>query len=189
MDVINHGGSLMTGKVRMYNIWYGPTFNTTAKQSVALLNGFVSSLGSSPWFSVQKTYLNAVGISASTELTLNASIVVAPSTQTASLTTSFVTQTITKLLQSGRLPVDANGIYNFYFGGVKFSGFCSVWCGFHSLFSVSTGGTVTKLKYTVVGDSSQDSSGNRCQALTSGAVAVTKYLLMLHLLRCLLSLD
>jgi len=165
-DICNHGSDLMPGTVNLYNIWYGADYRTGASQgTINLVTGFVNALGGSPYFNTTAAYSNTAGVYLANSLSLApSSTIISSEPEQITIDQSFVVNLIFSNLVTNALPVDYNGIYNFFFKGVNFDGFETQWCGFHSTFGLSydLGATYKTIKYAVIGDVGGTSAAYAC---------------------------
>jgi hypothetical protein len=153
---------LFVGPIKLYNIFLGD-FNSTLKlrNETALINYFTSHIGGSDWFNVltayyQKDSSNVMSY-VSNSAQLVTSIVVPLGAGVTSLTETIIQSKLKALITSGKLPADANGVYNIIFRGelsVSSEGlglWGSDWCSLHGATTTSSG---VMLKYTLAGDPS-----------------------------------
>ena len=168
-DISYHGGAIMTGTVNAYNIYYGDISSSTKD----LVNYFAANLGNSSWYSTLTPYyqiVNGVKTFVSKSLVLKKSVDVA-ATKTV-LNVNDVVLLVVDLFNTGKLAVDANGVYSLFFRGdlsVIWSvspGTVLYWlvdfCGYHGAFRLSNG---LIIKFMVIGDPSYATNGHECEEI------------------------
>ncbi|HEY2914505.1 MAG TPA: hypothetical protein VGK21_14170 [Candidatus Angelobacter sp.] len=150
-----HGGSVMQGPHNVYFIWYG---NFSGNIALTILPDLINGFGGSQYFNTNTTYGDTTGNIANTATMAGAFF--DNFSQGKALTDVTFSNVINAALNSGKLPVDPNGIYflltspdvtlNFppATPGGSPQGFCTAFCGFH------TSGTFgpTDIKVAFVGD-------------------------------------
>jgi hypothetical protein len=153
-----HGGSVMLGPHNVYFIWYG---NFSGNVALTILPDLINGFGGSQYFNTNTTYGDATANIANTA-TLAGQIFDNYSQGTALTGTTF-SNLINATLNSGKVPVDPNGIYfvltspdvtlNFppATPGGPPEGFCTAFCGFHTSGTVGTINPVD-IKVAFVGD-------------------------------------
>jgi len=153
--ISNHGGPVMTA-VNVYYIWYG---SWNADSAMTLLPALASSIGSSPYFHINSTYMPsgqtvAVAVGASTTV---------PAPLNTTLSDASIQTIVTNAISSGALPNDPNGAYFVLTSKdvSESSGFCTQYCGWH------TYGTIigSNIKYAFVGNA--DRCPTACSAQTT----------------------
>jgi hypothetical protein len=156
-DISYHGGAIMTGTVNAYNIYYGDISSSTKD----LVNYFAANLGNSSWYSTVTPYyqiVNGVKTFLSKSLVLKKSVDVA-ATKTV-LSGTDVIYIILNLFETGKVPVDSNGVYSLFFRGditafFEFTTPSKYWlvdfCGYHGAFYLGDGRII---KFMVMGDPS-----------------------------------
>ena len=163
--MIYHGGKVMGGTVHVYFIWYGDWTNGAKKsdsqQTVSLMSALYArtgGLGGSKLALINSTYSD-------TTQTVTGSFYLVQSTtddysQGKNLTDAGVKAVVTKAIQSGRLPKDANALYFVLTSSDvnETSGFCTKYCGWHD-HSTILGSDV---KYSFVGN--PDRCAMSCEA-------------------------
>jgi len=140
-----HGGPVLLGPVHPYVIWYG-TWTTSAK---GLVQTFFTGIGGSPYFNINTTYYDGQNRHVPNSVTYKGSTTDAYSQGSKNLSDTQVASIVSTALNSGKLPVDPNGVY-FVFTSVDVSknGFLSSYCGWHTAGTYAT----TNIKYAFVGD-------------------------------------
>ena len=157
-----HGGPVMQGPTHVYFIWYGDW--TKDASANAILTDFANNIGGSPYFNINTTYGDTTGNVA------NSVLYVTSTSDTGSLGTSLsdnnIWTLVTNSLSSGKLPVDASGVYFVLTApGVKeTSGFLTQYCGWHTYGTYGS----TNIKFAFVGDAAGPSLGN-CAAQTASS--------------------
>jgi len=182
-QISDHGGPVMTGIPNMYVIFYG-TFTATQQ---SIIKTYMTNLGSSPWLHIITGYSGTK----SGTITGNTTFVSTFANSTymgTALTDTDVQDIVTTALADKTFTAtpDTNGIYyvltasNVNQGTTStsgrtttVSGFCTQYCGWHSYFSYTyggttvtcttgqrnchsgtTGGTTVVIKYAWIGDPS-----------------------------------
>jgi hypothetical protein len=141
--IVNHGGPMTPQSVTIYTIMYGTRFSST---TAALLKTFYGSVGSSSWANNINSYYP------SGHITITGGAIVVNSysvgyTISDSSIQSLISSTISK---GGFGSGAASEIYLFLFDyTVKYSGFGSSWCGYHSFYKKSP--SVAYTNYMVAG--------------------------------------
>lgn len=139
-----HGGSVMLGPHNVYFIWYGNFSNNIA---LTMLPDLIKGFNGSRYFNTDTTYGDATANIANT-VSMAGQFFDNYSHGTF-LSNTTLSQVVSAPLNSGALPVDANGIYFVLTSpDVSLTGFCTTFCGFH------TSGTfgATDIKVAFVGD-------------------------------------
>ena len=155
-----HGGPVMLGTPSVYLIWYGSWTGNTA---TTILPEFVSSIGGSPYFAINKTYFDGAKRPVSGNATLAGQSFMGY-TQGTTLSDAEVQQVVSDAITAG-LPADANGVY-FVLSSAdvnESSGFCTQYCGWHG------NGTIAGLdiKYAFVGN--PDRCPSACEEQTASS--------------------
>ena len=165
-----HGGSVMTGTVNLYNVYYGDFSSTPSTRE--LVDYFSAHIGNTSWAAMFPSsfyqYQNGIYSPAATNISFRGSAVYEPTAKGITITTDDVAQAAVEQINNGNfnngIP-DPNGIYVVIFRG-DFSwdsdgltwntGIGSDFCGFHMTVSLtlSVNSTTTILKVIVVGDPS-----------------------------------
>jgi len=139
-----HGGPVMEGPHNVYFIWYG---NFSGNPALSILPDLIHGFGGSQYFNTNTTYGDATGNVGNT-------VTMAGQTfdnysQGTALNNTNLPNVISAPLNSGKLPVDPNGIYFVLTSpDVTETGFCTTFCGFHTF---GTFGATT-IKVAFVGD-------------------------------------
>ena len=150
-----HGGPVMLGPHNVYFIWYG---NFSGNIALAMLPDLINGFGGSRYFNTNTTYGDVTANIANTATMAGA--LFDNYSQGKALTDVTFSNVIDAALNSGKLPVDPNGIYFVLTSpdvtltfppsapGGSPQGFCTAFCGFH------TSGTfgITDIKVAFVGD-------------------------------------
>jgi hypothetical protein len=157
-----HGGPVVQGATHVYYIWYG---NWTKDAGAnAILTDFANNIGGSPYFNINTTYGDTTGDVA------NSVMYVSSASDTGSLGTSLndnsIWTIVTNSIGSGKLPLDANGVYFVLTapGVAETSGFLTQYCGWHSYGTYNS----TNVKVAFVGDPAGPSLG-ACAAQTASS--------------------
>jgi hypothetical protein len=167
-DISYHNGQVMTGTVHLYNIYIG-SFSTATME---IVDFFARHIGGSSWYNMFTAYYHIqknVKTYMSNSATLNASLLVDPSALlgTSSLVDRDVQTLLLKLIQSGKLPQDTNGVYSVIFGGgVSVSQSLGMWpnswCSYHSSIPLTAAEPWKAIHYAVIGDPSSVQNGQLC---------------------------
>lgn len=141
-----HGGPVMTGETHLYLIWYGSWDGNSATE---ILTDFANSLGGSPYYAINASYMQMDFSTVSGDLTFAGEIADAYSHGTR-LTDTDVRRIVGAALTKGSLPTDEHGIYTVITSAdvVERSGFTKSYCGWHSHARLSK----TDIKFAFVGD-------------------------------------
>jgi hypothetical protein len=143
----HHGGPVMLGNIRLYYIWYG-VWDVSAK---SILADFANSIGGSSYFNIETTYFDgsntpvsnsvSYGGSASDDYSLGKS-----------LSDDDVQTVVSRVLMSGSLPTDPNGVYFVLTSPdvTETSGFTTAYCAWHKWANLNG----SNIKYAFVGDAS-----------------------------------
>ena len=143
-----HGGYLMTDPAHVYLIWYGTWSGAAA---VPILTDLIRGLGYSRYAATNSTFTDSSGHRVTTDITYaGAATVIAK--HGARLSDAGVRAVVRRVVTSGRLPSDTDGIYIVLTSADvrETSGFGSRYCGWHTRATI--GGA--DLKYAFVGDPS-----------------------------------
>ncbi len=140
--IVYHGGPIMTGTTRVYYIWYG---NWAGNTAVGILTDLASNIGGSPYFGVNTTYYNGVGVHVSNSVAYAGSVNDSYS-QGTSLSDAQIATVVSNALPT--LGTDQNGVYFVLTSAdvTASSGFCTQYCGWHT-YSRTSG-----VKYAFVGN-------------------------------------
>jgi hypothetical protein len=141
-----HGGPVMRSGVNVYYIWYGNWGQDAAAN--AILTDLAKNMGGSPYFAINTTYGDTTG-NVQNQVTYAGSSTDSGSLGT-SLTDSSIWTLVNNALVSGKLPVDANGVYFVLTAPyvAETSGFLTKYCGWHTYGSYNG----TMIKYAFIGD-------------------------------------
>ena len=142
-----HGGPVMISPHNVYFIWYG---NWSGSAATTILPDFITGLNGSNYFNTNTTYGDANNDLANT-ITMAGQFFDNYS-QGTSLGCCAVSTVVSSALNSGKLPVDGNGIYLVLTSpDVTEGNFCRSYCGYHARQTVSG----TDIKYGFVGDAAK----------------------------------
>ena len=160
-----HGGSIMPGTPTVYLIWYGNWRNGPAPSdsptTVSLVTNFLRNNSGSSYAMINSTYgdtnRDVTGL-----MKVGASVKALTYPMGKSLSDATIAQIVTKVISTGMLPKDVNGIYLVMTTSDvdETSGFCSLYCGWHN--HTSIGGS--DIKYGFIGN--PDRCPNTCEAQT-----------------------
>jgi hypothetical protein len=103
-----HNGAVLTGTQIVYVIWYGDWSTNAYSQFV--LADFLSTLGSTPYFQINRGYPNSAGQAPSGDLAFGGSALDAYS-HGAGLSEADVADVVANAILTGGLPLDPSGIY------------------------------------------------------------------------------
>ena len=144
--ILYHGGPVMTGPTHLYLIWYGSWDGNSA---TSILTDLAGSLGASPYFAINSSYMQMDFKTVSTDVTYAGEIADAYS-RGKRLTDADVRRVVGKALSSGSLPTDENGIYLVITSAdvVESSGFTKTYCGWHSHARLAK----ADIKFAFIGD-------------------------------------
>src|SRR5579884_1605848 len=128
--ILYHGGPVMTSTIGVYYIWYG---NWSGNSAVTILEDLAHSIGGSPYFNINTTYSDGSGRNVPNSVTFREATTDNYS-HGKSLSDSAVRAIATSAINSGRLPLDPNGVYFVLTSADvnETSGFCSQYCGWHT---------------------------------------------------------
>jgi hypothetical protein len=149
-----HNGPVMHGTTNIYYIWYGDWSQDAGAN--AILTGFASNIGGSPYFNINTTYgdttanvTNAVHYASSTTNS---------GTLGTSLNDNSIWSIVTGAISGGSLPLDSNGVYFVLTapGVAETTGFLTQYCGWHT-YGTYNG---TNVKFSFVGDAKGPSLGS-----------------------------
>ena len=186
-DISFHGGPVMTGAIHIYTMWWGTSANEYATggdgaSTHSLVNTFVQNMGGSKIFNTATSYYSASNVKLSNSVAFKVDAIMSDTT---SLSDTIIQNKILALINAGTFALDTNAIYtNFFQGSIPYTsdiqglgGFASSWCGYHSSFTVNSGGTSYLLKYSVIGDSNYSPSDlngytalQSCTAFPTGSI-------------------
>ncbi len=161
-----HGGPVILGQTHIYYIWYG---NWSVDPNAApILNALANNLTGSPYYNILTQYSqtnpsgnisNSVVLGGSTNSTYVAANPLA-------LTDNDISGIVQAAIGNNSLPLDANGVYFVLTapGVAETSGFLSIYCGYHSSFSLSN----TWINYAFIGDAAGPNL-NKCAEQTASS--------------------
>jgi len=175
-----NGGTVMTGTVNVYHIFYGDFSSTVGAQSKSLIDFLGSTIGGSSWYNIMTTYYQTVGSTrtyVSNSVVKKATVALATTQQGGSITSSQIVTEITNLINAGTLPNDPNGVYMFIFrgdigvtwsDGSQWAGASpnGQWCGIHDAFPYGN----DYIKFSANGDTNFGAYGSGCQAVRGTTV-------------------
>lgn len=149
----------------IYYIWYGNWNQTNGSDTPGgqqILRDFATSVGGSPYFSINKTY-SAGGYTISGNVIFGGETADAYS-QGSRLRDSSVLTIVNNAITQGKLPRDPYGVYFVLTSSdvAETSGFCSKYCGWHTSATPSSG----HVRYSFVGNAYR--CLNSCAAQTIG---------------------
>lgn len=158
-----HNGALITTPT-IYLIWYGNWNQSNGSDTPAgqqIVRDFCNGIGGSPYFQLNST-LSAGSFNITGNVTFGGETTDTGS-QGTRLSDSRVFAVVTRAINNGALPYDANGVY-FVLTSTNISessGFCSRYCGWH------TNGTSSgrNIRFSFVGNANRCLSG--CSAQTT----------------------
>jgi hypothetical protein len=141
-----HGGPLILGGANVYLIWYG---NWSGDSATTIVTDFLQSIGGSPYYNINTSYYDA----SYTHITNSVQYSGATTdnySRGSSLSDSDIQTIVSSALSSGRLPVDAKGVYLVLTSAdvTETSGFCSQYCGWHTYGNLAS----SYIKYAFIGN-------------------------------------
>lgn len=147
------GGRVMTGAVKVYNIFYG----TWSATQTGLLNTLGGNLATSSYFNAEKTYTSSSGVAIGGPVTLGGSTTMSSSTYGTTLSDASLPKIVAAAIKQAGWPTSNSAIYfiNTASNIKESSGFCSQYCGFHT---TSTINGVSGVPYAFIGNPSGSSS-------------------------------
>jgi hypothetical protein len=141
-----HGGPVMNGGVHAYVIWYG---NWSANTATSILPTLLGGLSGSPYNNINTTYYDGSGLKVPNSVAVAGQITDNYSQGAVNLSDSQIQTVVSSAITSGRLPVDAAGVYFVLTSAdVTKSGFLTSYCGWHTHATIAG----TDVKYSFVGD-------------------------------------
>ena len=111
---------VMTGTVNLYTIYYGDFSGSVGDEMKTLINDFSSNLGGSDYYNTMSVYYQIIGgvrTNVSNSIVFKGAISVEETKRGGSINTATITNLITSLISSNKLPLDPNGIYGVIFRG------------------------------------------------------------------------
>jgi hypothetical protein len=147
-----HGGPVMLGPHHVYFIWYG---NWNQNNATTILPKFIQNLNATAYSNINSTYSDGSGQAIANDVTLNGQVFDSYSQGTV-LSDPGLSATVSRTLQNGSLPTDANGIYFVLSSadvdqrGVN-GEFCVDFCGFHQHATLNG----ADIKFAFVGNSAR----------------------------------
>ena len=156
-----HGGPVMTGPTHLYLIWYG---NWDGNSATGILADLADSLGPSPYFAINSSYMEMDFKTVSTDVTLAGQITDSYS-RGSRLSDADIRRVVGSSLSTHTLPVDENGIYLVLTSAdvIESSGFTTSYCGWHSHARLAR----SDIKFAFIGDPSTQGLSH-CSAQRSG---------------------
>jgi len=164
---------VMTGTVKLYNVFVGDFASGDSPQTMALMDALAANIGGSSWYNMMTSYYQVNGDNSRTYM--SNSVVHAASVNihvgergTAWSESQMITEFIA-MFNAGTLPTDTNGVYAVILrGDFTFDGWLSYWCGYHTAFYLNDGRII---KLLLVGDPSTVPNGNGyvCEAIGDGS--------------------
>lgn len=133
-----HGGQVVDHPITVYYLWYGNW--TAGGPAVRLVEEFTGWIGASPWYAMNRAYVDARGASPSTTVTFGGSAYDAYS-QGAVVSDDAIAAAVVRAVSRGALPDDPRGVY-LVLGSADVdatSGFCTAYCGFHKVATLPSG--------------------------------------------------
>eukprot|EP00597_Dinobryon_sp_UTEXLB2267_P011404 CAMPEP_0170129780 /NCGR_PEP_ID=MMETSP0020_2-20130122/22104_1 /TAXON_ID=98059 /ORGANISM="Dinobryon sp., Strain UTEXLB2267" /LENGTH=883 /DNA_ID=CAMNT_0010364225 /DNA_START=226 /DNA_END=2877 /DNA_ORIENTATION=+ len=171
-DIVYHNNlPVMTGPIKLYNIFYGKIDSDT----MSLVNYFAANINNSNWYNILTSYyqdINGVRTYISGSLQLDRSITIQSTLLQTNANVYTIQDIIIREINALNLPYDENGVYAVIFRGAftfdKPAGWLSDWCGFH--FNIPLINSKSVLKVVVIGDASSVPYVNRekCMSFTDG---------------------
>ena len=155
-DIAYHNnGSVMTKTVNIYHIYFG-RFDSAASQSmIGLMKYFASYIHTLPWFPVLTQYYQYQDykkVYAAHNTTYKGSAGYKPGAVLLKIGINDIISSIVSSINSGKLPVDPNGVYFVIFrGDFEYDGWLTQWCGYHGSFQLTNN---VYIKFAVLGDPS-----------------------------------
>eukprot|EP01035_Chromulina_nebulosa_P025783 gene25783-33672_t len=155
-DVTYHNnGSVLTKTVNIYHIYFGRFDSAASKSMVGLMNYFASNIYTLPWFPVLSEYYqyqNMKKESCAHNATFKGSAVYKPGGVGLTISVTDIVASIAASINSGKLPIDQNGVYVVIFrGDFIHAGWLTQWCAYHGSFFLSNN---VIIKFAAVGDPS-----------------------------------
>jgi len=162
-----HGGPVMRGVVNIYVIWYGNWEESSRNTQVYnIVNDFLNGFGGTPWMSLNSDFGDSYGkISGDLKLySQNINFGKSNYEFGSTLDSQALFNIVHNGIQKSGLPFDQSGIYLVLtsadvkqYTSTNY-GFCTSgngYCGFHTYYPISIGGTTKNIKYAFIGDPSQ----------------------------------
>lgn len=147
-----HGGPVMLGPHHVYFIWYG---NWNQNNATTILPKFIQNLNATAYSNINSTYSDGSGQAIANDVSLNGQVFDNYSQGTV-LSDPGLSTAVSRTLQNGTLPTDANGIYFVLSSadvdqqGVN-GEFCVDFCGFHRHATLNG----ADIKFAFVGNSAR----------------------------------
>ena len=156
-----NGGLVMSTPITIYSIYYGSW--SASNPQIAANDNLLSGISSTSYWSMMNQYKDSTGAAPTPNITIGKNVIVNASTNAYGFKWSadVTDQLIFRALVQGVFPASADAIYFLYVSpDVKVPGLCSIFCGYHSYFTVSlsTGGTLD-IKYSLIGAPAQCPNG------------------------------
>jgi hypothetical protein len=142
IDMVYHGGPVMTNPVKVYYIWYG----SFSADTMDIMKNYVKSLSTSKWWSINRSY-GVNDITYGTSTTVKA--------LSGSLSTAGLRKVIQKVLDKKVIPMSSDNVYvvltdptiSVYDTTPGSFEFCIDVCGWHDFMTYNA----TNIKYAFIG--------------------------------------
>ena len=157
-----NGGPIMTRPVTIYSIYYGNW--RSDNPTIANNNNLFSGISSTTYWDIVRQYVDGTGAPPSSQITVGTTVIVNGSTSKYGMAwgkNDNTAQIIYQALVQNVFPPSTDAIYYLYTSSdVTVPGLCTVFCGYHSYFTVrlSTGATID-IKYSLIGSPAQCPNG------------------------------
>lgn len=162
-----HGGSIMPGTPTIYLIWYGNWQRgpepSDSPATVSLVTNFFRNNSGSPYGMINSTYGDSAH-DVTGLVKVGAAVKALTYPLGKNLSDATIAQIVSKVITSGMLPKDVNGIYFVVTTSDvnETSGFCSTYCGFHNHTTIAG----SDIKYAFVGNPDRCPSTCEAQAIS-----------------------
>lgn len=165
LAITHHGGNVMRANpINCYVIWYGNWVNSTYNyEFYKLVTVFLSHIGNTPWFNINKAYTDKVGsVSGGVRFVRSTGFGKSTYTYGSVLSGQEVYFLVRSSITSGIFPLDENGVY-FVLSSADVAqydsdssyGFCTAgngYCGWHSYYRITHNYITKPIKYSWVGN-------------------------------------
>ena len=142
-----HGGAIMSGRTKIFYIWYGPVSSETKD----ILRHFARNVGGSPYYGLNTLYSDKQGASVKNDVVFGGDAEVKESLGK-SLSDDDVYETVRNALRGGLLEASAHGVYFVIPAkGVNAPNMCTDFCGWHTAARMLTK-DATYFKYALIGN-------------------------------------